>query len=202
MASTYKPETPSRSEKQSPSGGNCSAVDVTLRVLLFAASLSAVVVMVTSKETKLVALPVPPFSVQSSFQVYLLSSLHFNFNFLSLCRYFVVALSIAVVYSLITTIVSLSVMAKRVSPKLYLLLLAFWDVVMLGLVGSATGASTAVAYIGLKGNKHTGWSEICSVYGKYCRHIGSGSAVALVASILLILLSVLSTYSLYKRVRD
>lgn len=64
MAPPYKPETPSRFQKQSPSVGNCSAVDVTLRVLLFAASLSAVVVMVTSKETKLVALPVPPFSVK------------------------------------------------------------------------------------------------------------------------------------------
>ncbi|XP_031247755.1 CASP-like protein 1D1 [Pistacia vera] len=192
MASTYKPETPSRSEKQSPAGGNCSAVDVTLRVLLFAASLSAVVVMVTSKETKLVALAVPPFSIR----------VPSKFTYSPAFIYFVVALSIAVVYSFITTLVSLSVMAKRVSPKLYLLLLAFWDVVMLGLVGSATGASTAVAYIGLKGNKHTGWSEICSVYGKYCRHIGSASAVALVASILLILLSVLSIYSLYKRVRD
>lgn len=126
----------------------------------------------------------------------------FNFNFMSLCRYFVVALSVAVAHSFITTLISLSVMAKQVFPKRVLLLLAFCDVVMLGLVGSATGASSAVAYIGLKGNNHTGWSEICSVYGKFCRHIGAASAVALVASILLVLLSVLSTYSLYKRVRD
>lgn len=58
----------------------------------------------------------------------------FNFNFMSLCRYFVVALSVAVAHSFITTLVSLSVMAKQVFPKRVLLLLAFCDVVMLGLV--------------------------------------------------------------------
>lgn len=74
--------------------------------------------------------------------------------------------------------------------------------VMLGVVASATAASGAVAYIGLKGDDHTGWRKMCSVYDKFCRHVASATAVSLAAAVLLVLLSMLSTYSLYKRIHD
>lgn len=71
---------------------------------------------------------------------------------------------------------------------------------MLGIVASATGAAGSVAYIGLKGNKHTGWGKICGTYDKFCRYIGASLAVSLVSAILLLLLTVLSILSLYRRI--
>ncbi|KDO75079.1 hypothetical protein CISIN_1g040189mg [Citrus sinensis] len=115
-------------------------------------------------------------------------------------RYFVAALSVAGLYSIIAMLASISAI-KNPSRKV-LLMLAFWDVVMLGVVASATAASGAVAYIGLKGNDHIGWRKMCNVFDKFCRHIASATAVSLVAAILLVLLSMISTYSLYKRIHD
>lgn len=149
-----------------------------------------------------------------------------------MCRYFVAALSVACLYSIITMLASLSVVSKPASAKRLLLYFAFWDVVsflfpylidradkitalnwkreaimlilqvMLGIVASATGASGGVAYIGLKGNDHSRWTKICNVYDKYCRHIGSATGVSLLAAVLLVLLSMHSSYSLYLRIRD
>lgn len=72
---------------------------------------------------------------------------------------------------------------------------------MAGVMASATGNAGSVAYIGLKGNSHVNWNKICNMYGKFCRHVGSSTAVSLVASIVLVLLVVLSSYSLYRRSR-
>lgn len=72
---------------------------------------------------------------------------------------------------------------------------------MAGVMASATGSSAAVAYIGLKGNDHVGWTKVCNKFSKYCRHIGSSAALSLVASIILVLLVVLSSYSIYRRSR-
>lgn len=73
--------------------------------------------------------------------------------------------------------------------------------IMAGVVASATGAAGGVAYIGLKGNSHARWAKICGVFDKFCRHVGSSTAMGLIASIALVLLVVVSTYSLYRRTR-
>lgn len=56
---------------------------------------------------------------------------------------------------------------------------------LLGIISSAAGAAAAVAYIGLKGNSHARWHEICNVYGSFCHHV-----------VVAILLSLMSTGSL------
>lgn len=68
-------------------------------------------------------------------------------------------------------------------------------------MASATGSAGGVAWVGLKGNSHTTWREICSIYGKFCRHIGASTFLSLVASIILVLLAILNAYSLYRRSR-
>ena len=57
MASTDKPTDPEYNKGAPPPSStvNCFVLDVTLRVLLFAAALTAVVVMVTSDQTKFFA---------------------------------------------------------------------------------------------------------------------------------------------------
>lgn len=71
---------------------------------------------------------------------------------------------------------------------------------ILGIVASATGAAGGVAYIGLKGNSHVGWTKICNVYDKFCQHVGASIAISLVASVVLVLLVILSAYSLSKKI--
>jgi uncharacterized protein (TIGR01569 family) len=165
--------------------------DVVLRVVLFAAAVTSVVVIVTSNQTKLVPLPVPPF---------LKVPRPAKFVHSPAFVYFVAALSIAGLYSIITAAVSfLALLKPRWSTKLLAHFVIF-DVLILGIVAAATGAAGGVAYIGLKGNSHVGWLKVCNVYDKFCQKVAASIAVSLVASIVLVLLVILSTYSLSKKI--
>ncbi|GFZ08970.1 CASP-like protein [Actinidia chinensis var. chinensis] len=166
--------------------------DVVLRLLLFACSVVAVVVMVTSKQTEVVGrLPVAPFSPVFK---------PAKFNHSPAFIYFVAALSVAGLYSLITTVVSfLALLKPGYSTKLIPHFVIF-DVLVLGIVASATGTAGGVAYIGLKGNSHVMWNKVCNVYDKFCQHIAASVGVSLVASIVLVLLVFLSVYSLSKKI--
>ncbi|KNA24831.1 hypothetical protein SOVF_012170 [Spinacia oleracea] len=166
----------------------CGGVDVILRVLLLAASIAAVVVMVTSNQTETVPTPRGPMRAPAKF--------HHSPAFI----YFVVALSITGVYSIITSIASLSSMRKSKVPAKLFWILLLHDVLILGIVASATGAAGGVGYIGLKGNTHVRWMKICNLYGKFCRHIGASILVSLFAAVVLVLLVVLDGYSLYRRI--
>ncbi|XWS53670.1 hypothetical protein CRYUN_Cryun10bG0020500 [Craigia yunnanensis] len=204
MASTDKPDPETTKPSASPPKHealaasakgpfNCSVVDVALRVLLLGAAVSSVVVMVTSKQTELVPVPgLPTVRVPAPAK----------FNHSPAFIYFIAALSVTGLYSIFTILASVSLVLKPTYSKTFLLVFAFLDVVFVGIVASATGAAGGVAYIGLKGNSHVGWTKICGVYDKFCRHIGSSVALALFAAILLVLLSMMSTFTLYKKIRD
>ncbi|KAK4856442.1 hypothetical protein QYF36_017541 [Acer negundo] len=192
MASSTDPEfaakaatLPPKSDVPPPRRSNCSVVDVALRALLFSATLVAIILMVTSEQSEFVPEKRPA-----------------KFTHSPAFIYFVAAMAVACFYSIITILVSILVIFKPTFHKTFLLHFALWDVLMLGLVASATGAAGSVAYIGLKGNSHVRWEKVCSTYDKYCRYVGSSTALALFAAVVLVLLSMLSTYSLYKRIRD
>ncbi|KAL4313227.1 hypothetical protein GQ457_01G031020 [Hibiscus cannabinus] len=201
MAATDKTavdsELPPKSEAAPPDAAakcpfNYSLVDVALRVLVFAATLTSVVVMVTSKQTELVSVPGFP-----GFRL----TLQAKFSQSPALVYLVAALSVTGLYSIITTLASVSLVLKPVYSKSFLLVFASLDVVFVGIVASATGAAGAVGYIGLKGNKHAGWTKICDIYDKFCQHTASSLALSLFAAILLVLLSMMSTFTLYKKIR-
>ncbi|XWS14021.1 hypothetical protein CRYUN_Cryun36dG0088200 [Craigia yunnanensis] len=198
MASTDKTAaSPPKSEAPPVAAAKCpfnySLVDVALRVLLFAATLSSVVVMVTSKQTKLVPVPALP-TVRVRVPA--------KFTHSPALIYFIAALSVTCLYSIITTLASVSIVLKPTYSKSILLVFACLDVVFIGIVASATGAAGGVGYIGLRGNNHVRWTKICGVYDKFCRHIGSSIALSLFAAILLVLLSMMSSLTLYKKIRD
>ncbi|XP_077243716.1 CASP-like protein 1D1 isoform X2 [Tasmannia lanceolata] len=142
----------------------------------------AVVVMVTSKQTEFIPIPLPA-----------------KFNYSPAFIYFVVGLSVAGLYSLLSLMCSAFAISKPSASTKILFLFAILDALMAGIVASATGAAASIAYVGLKGNSHVYWLKICNIYDKFCRHIGSSVAVSLFASIILVLLVALSTYSLYRR---
>ncbi|MQM19998.1 hypothetical protein Taro_053012 [Colocasia esculenta] len=69
---------------------------------------------------------------------------------------------------------------------------------MAGVLASATGAGGAIAYIGLKGDDHAGWNQICNIYDTFCRHIAGAVAGSLFGSVVLVALVGLSAYSVYR----
>ncbi|KAJ0231164.1 CASP-like protein 1D1 [Hirschfeldia incana] len=185
-------------EKSTVPGGSCTTskscwmIQVVLRLFLFAATLTSIVVMVTSKQSKTFQAPIPGIFITRPAK----------FTHSPAFIYFVVALSVACFYSILSTLATVSAFKKPSSCSAILLLnLAIMDAVMVGIVASATGASGGVAYIGLKGNKNVNWDKICNRYDTFCRHVGGAIAVSLVASIILLLLSIISVLSLYKRIR-
>jgi len=181
MASTGDPEYKSSSTPAPASVGvDHSKFDLILRFLLFAASVASVVVMVTGNQTEF-------------FQPA-------KFRYSPAFVYFVAAFSVAGLYSIITTFVSLSAIRKPNLKTKLLLHLIFWDAVMLGILASATGTAGGIAYLGLKGNNHTRWQKICHIYDKFCRHIGASVAVGLFGSIVTLLLIWISAHSIHSRV--
>lgn len=70
---------------------------------------------------------------------------------------------------------------------------------MLGIVGSASGAASAVTYIGLRGNYNLDWDAICDSYDTFCFHIGFSVISSLLASLVLIILISFSFSSVINR---
>ncbi|KAF7813687.1 CASP-like protein 1D1 [Senna tora] len=189
MASTTDPELKS-SEPPPPPPPAATAdavdyfkIDVILRVLLFASSLAAIIVIVTSQQTEIVPLLTGGFARRPA-------------KF----KYFVAAFSVSGLYSIITTLASISVIQKPQLKLKFLIQFIFWDTLILGIIASATGAAGGVAYVGLKGNDHVSWNKICNVYDKFCRHIAASLAVALFGSVVTLLLIWFSAKALHHRV--
>ncbi|XP_073303580.1 CASP-like protein 1 [Primulina huaijiensis] len=156
-------------------------LELVLRFLLFASALVAVLVIVTSKQTKI-------------------NNRKYLFNMNPVQLYFVAALSVTGFYAIISTLISFCSLLKPGCFTKALSHFVILDVLMLGIVASATGAAGAVAYIGLKGNSHAGWMKVCNIYDKFCRHIAASVAVSLFGSIVLVLLVLLSVYALSKKI--
>ncbi|KAK9065581.1 hypothetical protein SSX86_014982 [Deinandra increscens subsp. villosa] len=174
------------------SGGarNLVIIDVALRALLFVTSLAAIIVMVTSKESKMI--PISPVMV---------IPLDANWNQSPAYIYYVAAYCVACLYSLITC-VSLVLGLKKIGGRSILKLQSHFvilDVLLLGIISSAVGAGGAVAYIGLKGNHHSRWNKICNAFGSFCHHVGVSIFMSLISTVTLLLLVWLSLYTLKKK---
>ncbi|KAK1292533.1 hypothetical protein QJS10_CPB17g01437 [Acorus calamus] len=170
---------------------NFFRLDVLLRLLLFSATVTATVVMVTANQSKTIVSPFLAFPITREAK----------FVHSPAFIYFIVACSVTCLYSVLTILTSCFAVAKRSPSSGLLFFLMFMDVFMLGVMASATGSAGSIAYVGLKGNSHVQWNKICNIYGKFCRHIGSSVGVGIIASIALVMLVILSGYSLYRRIR-
>ncbi|KAM7256483.1 hypothetical protein ACFE04_012224 [Oxalis oulophora] len=140
MASMVMPAgSPQRHSRGQPGGGQ---VDKILRMLLFVSSLVAVIVMVTSQQTKNIYVPA------YNTQVPILA----KYNQVPAFIYFVVALAVASFYGITTTL--LVTLKPSLSTKLSLQIV-FLDTVLLSIVAAAIGATGSFGYIGQYGNKYT-----------------------------------------------
>ncbi|KAJ6351805.1 hypothetical protein OIU78_007654 [Salix suchowensis] len=106
MAATAKTDPESIKSEEAPAAPPCrsnySSVDVALRGLLFAASVTAVVVMVTAKQTEIVPVPGLPIKVP----------LEAKFSDSPAFVYFISALSVAGLYGILTALASISIISK------------------------------------------------------------------------------------------
>ncbi|KAI7752996.1 hypothetical protein M8C21_022946 [Ambrosia artemisiifolia] len=165
-------------------------VDVALRALLFVTGLGAVIVMVTSKQSKMI--PISPVMI---------IPLDANWSQSPAYIYYVAANCVACLYSIITGASSVLALKKigGSSEKLqsYFLIL---DSLLLGIVSSAVGAGAAVAYIGLKGNSHSRWNKICNMFGSFCHHVGVSLFISLISTMVILLLVWLSFYTLTRKI--
>nr|XP_004296797.2 PREDICTED: CASP-like protein 1D1 [Fragaria vesca subsp. vesca] len=107
--------------------------------------------------------------------------------------YFVAALSVAGFYGIITKLSTCLLICLAPSSSIMLVIFAFFDVLILGTVASATGTAGSVAYSIFVG-------DLCSTYSRFCRHLGVALGFALFASLLLVILLWTSLISLYKRI--
>ncbi|KAH6788057.1 hypothetical protein C2S52_007609 [Perilla frutescens var. hirtella] len=187
VESTPPPPTEVEPPPETKTAGDSPSIDylglgeVVLRFLLFASAVVAVVVIVTSEQTK--------------------NSRPAKFNYSPALIYFVAAVSVLGLYSIITTLFSFyALILKPGSFPQVLSHFIIVDVLLLGIVSAATGSAGAIAYTGLKGNSHLGWGKVCAVYGKFCRYVGASVAVSLFASVVLAFLVLLSVYSLSKKI--
>ncbi|MQM14211.1 hypothetical protein Taro_047144 [Colocasia esculenta] len=161
--------------------------DVPLRLLLLLAALAGLLLVLTSKQTELIPFPFPPYAISHTAK----------WTHSPAFVYLVVALAAGCLYSVVTLVAA----ATWSRPATLLFLLIISDAMMAGVLAAATGTGGAIGYLGVKGNSHVNWGKVCNVYGKFCRHIGSGVALALAASVLLVTLVALSSHSLYRRSR-
>ncbi|KAM7258814.1 hypothetical protein ACFE04_014555 [Oxalis oulophora] len=164
-----------------------SKVDAILRMSLFVSSLVAVIVMVTSQQTKNI------YVAAYNIQVPILA----KYNQVPAFIYFVVALAVASFYGITTTL--LVTLKPSLSTKLSLQIV-FLDTVLLSIVVAAIGATGGVGYIGEYGNKYTGWDKICNTYGSYCKQVLGSLLVSIFSAVILIFIVLCSFISLSKRV--
>ncbi|KAI3816402.1 hypothetical protein L1987_16096 [Smallanthus sonchifolius] len=184
--------TPEHEYKGSTGGGgvkNHVVADLVLRTVLFVTALVAMIVMVTSKQTKLV-------TVAPGLAIPMVA----NFDQSPAFVYYVAALAVACLYSIITGVISILALVNRKQGSMKLMShFVILDVLLLSILASATGAAGAVGYIGYKGNSHTRWNEVCPVFGSFCGHIAGSVAVSLLPSIALLLLVWLSFFMFSKK---
>nr|GEX36355.1 CASP-like protein 1 [Tanacetum cinerariifolium]GEZ55444.1 CASP-like protein 1 [Tanacetum cinerariifolium] len=190
---TLESPVPTSEYKGSASTGglrNHVLVDLVLRVILFVSALVAIIIMVTSKQTKMI--PVAPS---------LAIPVTAKFSQIPAFTYYVAAMSVACLYSIITSVLSVFAMLKpkrsSIKQSVHFVIL---DSLLLGIMAAATGAAGAVGYIGYRGNSHTRWNKVCNVYASFCSHITGSVSISLLPSVALLLLIWLSVIVLSKRI--
>ncbi|XP_030481285.2 CASP-like protein 1C2 [Cannabis sativa] len=145
-------------------------LSLVMRFVAMAASVAAVVVIVTTHDTAHV--------LNLTFTA--------KYNNTPAFVYFMIVEAIAGLYSLITLILS----TKNWFGRIVIIL----DVVMTVLLASSISAALAIGDVGKKGNDDAGWLPICGQVPKFCDHV-TGALIAGVASAILYFTILL--YSLY-----
>ncbi|KAK9084120.1 hypothetical protein Scep_030591 [Stephania cephalantha] len=166
-----------------------SSSELLLRMLAVVTTLVAIIVTGISKQEKTVPMVVipnlPPLNVE----------VVAKWQYSSAFVFFFVSNIIALVYGIVSLIVTLGNRGKSNGWGLAILLM---DLVMAALLFSSNGAAAAIGLLGYKGNSHVRWNKVCNVFGKFCAHVAGSVVVSLMGSLAFLLLVALATISLYR----
>ncbi|KAG8372985.1 hypothetical protein BUALT_Bualt12G0123900 [Buddleja alternifolia] len=181
-----------RKEKQVAVANNrkVRGYDLVLRVVAAALSLIAAVVLATDKQTAVVAVTLVPTLPAVNVPVTA------KWHDLSTSVYFFVANVIACTYGVISSILTL---ANRNTNKGVATLIIIFDLVMVALLFSSVGASSALGLMGYEGDSHLQWRKVCNVMGKFCLQGTTALIISGVASSVFFLLVLLEILNLHKK---
>ncbi|KAK2378716.1 hypothetical protein P8452_35362 [Trifolium repens] len=142
-----------------------------LRFLAFSATLSAVIVMVSSHE-------------RASFFTVSIEAKYTNSPAL---KYFVIANSVVTVYGFL-------VLFLPAESLLWRLVVAM-DMVLTMLLISSLSAALAIAQVAKKGNNEAAWLPICGSVPKFCNHITGALIASFIGVIIYMILLLHSIHS-------
>ncbi|KAF5177451.1 Casparian strip membrane protein [Thalictrum thalictroides] len=147
-------------------GKNKKLCIILLRLLALGTTLSAAIVMATSKESTTV--------LNLTFDAKYDNSPTFVF--------FVVANGIASAYTLLVIFLP--------SNGFIPLIIVALDVIVTLLLTSSISATLAIAYVGKKGNTHAGWLPICDQVPNFCNQV-TGGVIAGIAGLVIYMMVLL-----------
>ncbi|XP_062105019.1 CASP-like protein 1E2 [Humulus lupulus] len=166
-------------------GGGCGGGSVVVRIMAFALTVSAAVILGVDKQTKSVAVTLldslPPLTIPVTAK----------WHYLSAFTYFVVANAIASSYALISLIFSLANHSGKKSGNLGFLMAVF-DMMMVALLFSSNGAAAAIGLMGMQGNSHVQWKKVCNVFNKFCHQGAAAVVLSLLGANAFLLLAILA----------
>ncbi|KAF8015050.1 hypothetical protein BT93_H0748 [Corymbia citriodora subsp. variegata] len=164
--------------------------ELLLRTLALVLTLAAAVMVGVSKESKTVSVP-----ISQSFTLHVRATA--KWQYMSAFVYFLVSNAIACSYAA-TSLTYIAVTGAARSTKAALAINVL-DMVMMGLLLSASGASGAIGVIAQHGNSHVQWNEVCHEFSSYCYQMAAAFVLCLVSSLTFLLLAVLYVMDLHKK---
>ncbi|KAF8378052.1 hypothetical protein HHK36_029386 [Tetracentron sinense] len=160
---------------------------ISLRILAVVATFAATWIMVTSKQSKEI------FGIKFAAK----------YSYSSAFQFFAGANAAACVFSLLSLVLVSVLSLKGSRPGSYFFLLlhdmflelktcfSFFQILMV-LLMAGCAAATAIGFVGLYGNNHTGWMAICNEFGKFCNRLTVSVAFSYLSFLIFFILTVMS----------
>ncbi|OWM71279.1 CASP-like protein 1E1 [Punica granatum] len=165
--------------------------ELALRAVAFGLTLAAVVVLGTDKQTTTVPLQVSP-SLPP-----LIVPVSAKWHYLSAFVYFVVANAVACGYAALSLL--LLFLISRGGKTAAFAVITIIDIMMVALLFSSNGATTAVGILGREGNSHVQWNKVCNVFDKFCDRVAVAVVLSLVGSLGFVILASFAIMGLHRR---
>ncbi|ERN06227.1 CASP-like protein 1F1 [Amborella trichopoda] len=147
-----------------------------LRLIALGASLSATIVMATSKQSIIIYnMPITA-----------------KYSYSPAFSFFVIANGLAAGYAALSIPFVFILNNPSVDPRNHFFMFMF-DLIMVCVVISGSSAATAVGYIGRYGNDHSGWGAICDHFTTFCNQVNLALIFSYTAFLVFILLTILYT---------
>ncbi|KAK4795557.1 hypothetical protein SAY86_027883 [Trapa natans] len=168
--------------------------ELALRVAALGLTLVAAVVLRTDDQNTTFVLQVSP--VLPRLNIPVTAKWHYLSSFL----YFVVANAVACAYAALSLLLLL--ILRRGGGKaadMVTALITISDVMMVALLFSSCGATTAVGILGREGNSHVKWGKVCNVFGRFCHRVSIALSLSFIGSFGFFLLAALAVVGLHRR---